>query len=180
MKKFLFMLMLTASTATVASAQVTMYKSSNGYTVGTAVFDTITAGSTGYFITPATALNAATTGKYRISVNYTAYGGAWTGKIIIQGRVGTSSTDSAWVNINNVRGTDGINCDTLQVTASAPARGWVFNCTPGVAHIEATGATTTAQNSYWVAAGRFTQIRVVIIGTTNPVRIHDCKVLTAL
>jgi len=179
MKKFLFMLMLTALTAIGANAQVTMYKSTDGYAVGTAVFDTVVGAQTKYLITPATALNAATTGKYRIAVNYIAYAGAWTGKIIIEGRIGTATADSNWVPINNVRGTDGRNCDTLQVTASSPAYGWVFNCTPGVAHVESTGATTTAQNVYWVAAGRFTQLRVKVVGATNNARI-TAKVLTAL
>jgi len=179
MKKFLFMLMLTAITAIGANAQITMYKSTDGYAVGTAVFDTVTAGTTKYLITPVSSLNAATSGKYRIAVNYIAYGGVWTGKIIIEGRVGTATADSNWVPINNVRGTDGRNCDTLQVTSSVPAYGWVFNCSPGTAHVESTGLTTTAQNVYWVAAGRFSQIRVKVVGTTNSARVTG-KVLPQL
>jgi hypothetical protein len=186
MKKFRLLLMLTVLTAMTsmsANAQITMYKSTDGYTVGTATFDTSTAASTKYFLTPLNSLNAATSGKYRIAVSYHVFNGAWTGKIIIQGRV-VGSADSSWTNLNQVVGTTGINCDTLQVTASSTSSGWIFNAYPGmVTNLTANGlgngATTTNVIQY-SAAGRVTQIRVKIVGTTNSARIDNVRVLTAL
>lgn len=186
MKKYFLMLMLAATTAmfsTDATAQIRMYNtvSDLGYLQGTQIRDTVAAAGTGYFITPANSINSGTNGKYRVSVSYTPYNGAWTGKIIVQGRISgaASTTDSAWVNLNSVRGTDGVNCDTLQVTAASTGAGWMFNAMPGTAHVEATGASTAIQNVYWSGAGRVTQIRVKIIGTTNSVIIHDVYTLVA-
>ena len=182
MKKILLMLMLTVfSTALLtleSQAQVTMYRSA-GYTVttGNYNFDTCLASATKYFITPVGALNGYTNGKYRINVSYHPYSGAWTGKIIIQGRC-VGSADSSWQNCNQVTGTDGRNCDSLQITTTSTGGGWTFNSAPGIIHIEKTGSTGGTQNGYGVSsAGRWTQIRVIIIGTTNPVRIDNVTVV---
>jgi len=185
MKKYVIMLMLTAITAMFyngATAQVTMVNtvSDLGFTPSSQTRDTVVASGTGYFITPANSINSATSGKFRVSVGYTPYNGAWTGKIIIQGRLSQgNTTDSSWVNLNNVRGTDGVNCDTLQVTSASTGGGWIFNAMPGTAHVEATGLTTAIQNVYWSGAGRVVQIRVKIVGTTNSVIVHDVKCLVA-
>ena len=90
--------MLAATTAIFsidATAQVRMYNtvSDLGYLQGTQIRDTVAASGTGYFITPANSINSAVTGKYRVAVSYSPYNGAWTGKIIIQGRIsGAAST----------------------------------------------------------------------------------------
>ena len=175
MKKIMFMLMLTVLTAIGANAQITMV-TDNGNLAGQ---DTLTNAETIYWTTPTNSLNSATSGKYRISLNIANVSGTSTFKVIVQGTIDGTN----YFNMYNIPGTNGVNCDTLQVTAAAPAT-FTFNIVPGIPH---TVAATTAYGSFTIgqslygSAGRVVRLRLKVVGTgTQSTKINNVKGLVQI
>ncbi|HPI53338.1 MAG TPA: hypothetical protein PLU10_01530 [Chitinophagaceae bacterium] len=138
---FFFAVMLTLATATnTSTAQITLISSIDGTKT-----DTLSDAGTLYFTTPINALLSEKTGDYRLQFSQTNISGTSTYKVILQGSIdGTNFT-----NLHQVAGTNGVNCDTLQVTAGAPAT-WIFNAN---------------KNSGTTNKGRCKVIRAKFIGT---------------
>ena len=167
--------MLTVITAIGANAQITMV-TSNGNTAGQ---DTLDNAETLYWTTPVNALNSATSGKYRVSLNITNISGTSTFKVIVQGTIDGTN----YFNMYGVPGTNGVNCDTLQVTSASPAV-WCFNIIPGVPH---SVAATTAYGSFTIGqslyggTGRVIRLRIKVIGTgTQSTKINGVKCLVQI
>lgn len=185
MKKILLLLacVLTFAYSEAQTAgAITLYKatvSSSGYTASTTTSDTVPAAATRYWITEPNAMKQLKTGRYKIAVNCSPYEGTYSLTLVIQGRCSTSSTDSAWVNINQVRGTDGRNTDTLTATSASTATNHVFNVGNNYVRTDqiAGAITTTLNNQMWTVGGHFAQIRVVVLPTTKGVRVHDVRLL---
>lgn len=132
-----------------------------------ALFDTLSDASTVYFTTVARALNANKTGAYSVTFKATNISGTSTFKVILQGTLDGTN----WTNIHQVAGTDGIHCDTLQVTSLSPAN-WIFRIMPGSAH------SVTSSTYLYTNAGKFARIRLKIVGTgTQKTRITDVYVV---
>lgn len=172
MKKLILIVMLALTTALTGTAQIVMV--SDNYNA--AGQDTLTNAETIYFTTPVNSLNAATSGKYRITLNIANISGTSTFKVITQGTIDGTN----WFNMYGVPGTNGVNCDTLQVTAAAPAT-WCFNIIPGVPHTVAAstayGAFTIGQPLYG-ANGRVARIRLKVVGTgTQSTKINYVRCL---
>lgn len=122
------MVMLTLLTAVLffacnhtAKAQVILKSDSYGFTT-----DTIGSGETISFTTPANTINAGVEGKYRLHFDMTNISGTSTFKVIVHSR---AHTTGGWGLHYKNAGTDGIQCDTLQVTAGVPAS-WDFDLRP--------------------------------------------------
>ena len=169
------MLMLTVLTAVGANAQITMV-TDNGNAAGQ---DTLANAETIYWTTPVNALNSATSGKYRVQFNCTNLTGTSTFKVIAQGTIDGTN----WFNMYGTPGTNGINCDTLQVTTGSPAT-WVFNMIPGIPHNVAAstayGVFTAGQPIYG-ALGRVVRLRLKVVGTgTQSTKINNVKCLVQL
>jgi hypothetical protein len=175
MKRLIFMLMLTAITAIGANAQITMV-TSNGNTAGQ---DTLDNAETLYWTTPVNTITPSTGGKYRISINIANISGTSTFKVITQGTIDGTN----WFNMYNIPGTNGVNCDTLQVTAAAPAV-WVFNVVPGAVHNVAAATAYgvfTAGQPLTGTQGRVVRIRLKVVGAgTQSTKINNVKCLIQL
>ena len=138
MKKLFFLMMLTFITA-MSYGQISLISSIDGTRT-----DTLSDAGTLYFTTPISSLLSEKTGSYRVQYTSTNVSGTSTFKVILQGSIdGVNFT-----NMHQVSGTTGVNCDTLQVTALAPAN-WIFR---------AYGNGTTN-------AGRVKVVRLAFIGT---------------
>jgi hypothetical protein len=151
MKKFIYLLSIMAlcfvGCQEKANSQVRLMGSHT-------TFDTVTNAGTTYLTTQANAINVGKAGKYRVSLKTTNISGTSTFKAILQG----SLDGTNWVNYFGTAGTNGIQCDTLQVTAAAPAYFiWSLNPTPTVL-------------SNW---GRVLYLRVACVGTgTQSTRVE--------
>ena len=111
MKKILFLMMLTLSTAIASQAQITFISSIDGTTT-----DTLTNAGSLNFTSPVNALNNRG-GNYTIQFTSLNLSGTSTFKAILQGTIDGTN----WANVHGVAGTNGIECDTLQVTGGVPA-----------------------------------------------------------
>ena len=131
-------MMLTFITATTFG-QISLISSIDGTRT-----DTLSNAETLYFTSPISSLLSEKTGSYRVQYASTNVSGTSTFKVILQGSIdGVNFT-----NMHQVAGTTGVNCDTLQVTALAPAN-WIFR---------SYGNGTTN-------AGRVKVVRLAFVGT---------------
>lgn len=161
MKKLLFLVMLTLTTAVTATSQIVMV--SDNY--NTAGQDTLTNAETIYFTTPVNQLNAATSGKYTVTLTETYISGTTTARnYVIEGTIDGTN----WFKMHGTRGTDGAACDTIASTSfSSGSRTWKWTLVPGMTKYLSSTAysvpTTEASNT-----GRVARIRVRAVGVTNP------------
>ena len=154
MKKFLFFLLLTASfVACQRKAEAQSLIPLTGSNTS-ANFDTLTNAGTVYFTTATNALSANRTSGYAVQFKLTNLSGTSTFKVILQG----SLDGTNWTNIHQVAGTDGINCDTLQVTSGSPAT-WIFRVQPGSTH------SVTSSTFWHTNAGKVRRLRLAFVGT---------------
>ena len=117
-------------------------------------FDTVTNAGTTYLTTQLSAIKSNTTGKYRVALKVANISGTSTFKAILQG----SLDGTNWVNYYGTAGTNGIQCDTLQVTSAAPAY-FIWSLTP-----------TPTVLSNW---GRVLYLRIACVGTgTQSTRVE--------
>lgn len=123
-----------------------------------ATFDTLKNANTVYFTSAANALSANRSGKYAIQFSAANVSGTSTYKVILQGTLDGTN----WTNIHQVAGTNGIHCDTLQVTAGVPSS-WIFRAHTGSVN------TPTSSTMLLTNAGRFRRIRVAFVGTGTQV-----------
>lgn len=129
-----------------------------------ATTDTITNAGTTYLTSPS--LASFTTGKFSVSLLTANVSGTSTFKAILQGsNDGTNYTD-----IHQVAGTNGILCDTLQVTAAAPAY-WCYSIYPGSKH------SVTDSTYLFTNVGRYLYIRLKCVGTGTQSTIISGKIL---
>ena len=151
------MLMLTAITAVSfgQSKAITM-------TGSDASTDTITNAGTTYLTSPI--LSAYTSGKFSVSLTVSNVSGTSTFKAILQG----SNDGTNWADIHGIAGTDGIHCDTLQVTSTSPAY-WTWSVFPGSVRSAST-STFLYGNS-----GRYLYVRLKCVGTGTQVTIISAK-----
>jgi len=116
-------------------------------------FDTVTNAGTTYLTSPA--LNAYETGKFALTLYTTNISGTSTYKAIVQG---SNNGGASWEDVYQVAGTDGIQCDTLQVTAAAPAvHSW--NLQPQAVR------SVSSSTFLYTGCTRFLQLRVACVGT---------------
>jgi len=174
MKKVVFLIAMALAAFTfapqTASAQITMLGSVDGVSS-----DTLVNANTIYFTTPAAALNNYNTGKYRVSFHCANVSGTSTFKVILQGTIDGTN----WVNMTGLGGTDGINCDTLQVTSASPAD-FIFNCVPGVGktYTSALYSVYTSGATFQGRQGRVIRLRLAFVGTgTQSTYISGVKCL---
>lgn len=156
MKKFLFAIMAVMCLAACnekANAQSPIYlRGSDANT------DTVTNAGTTYLTTAAGVLSKITSGKYRVSLKVTNVSGTSTFKAILQG----SLDGSNWVNYFGTAGTNGIQCDTLQVTSAAPGY-FIWSLTP-----------TPTVLSNW---GRVLYLRLACVGTGTQSTIVESRLI---
>lgn len=137
MKKVFLIVMLALTTALASTAQIIFISSVDGTTT-----DTLTNAGTVNFTSPANAL-VGMGNEYTIQFTNATISGTTTFKAILQGTIdGTNYT-----NLHGKAGTNGIMCDTLQVTANAPAS-FIFNAHP---------------NAY-SNAGKVKRVRIKVVG----------------
>jgi len=129
-----------------------------------ATTDTITNAGTTYLTS--NALGGYTTGKFTVTLKTANVSGTSTFKAILQGSVdGTNYTD-----VHHVAGTNGILCDTLQVTAAAPAY-WAWSVYPGSKH------SVTDSTYLFTNVGRYLYYRLKCVGTGTQVTIISGQIL---
>lgn len=138
MKKILFIVMLALSTAITTQAQISFVSSIDGTAT-----DTLSDAGTLYFTSPVNAL-ANQSSNYTIQFTNANVSGTSTFKAILQGTIDGTN----YFNLHGVAGTNGIQCDTLQVTSASPAT-FMYN-----AHLN------DATN-----AGKVKRLRLKIVGT---------------
>ena len=158
MKKILFLSIIMALVATTQAQTLIPLLGSNT----SARYDTLTNAGTVYFTTPTNALNANKTGTYSIQWKARNVSGTSTFKVVVLGTINGSD----YVPVHGVAGTDGIHCDTLQVTALSPASS-IFRIQSGSRH-SVTTSTYTFTN-----AGKFRGLRLLFIGTGTQVTPID-------
>ena len=130
--------MLALTTAIASTAQITLISSIDGTTT-----DTLVDAGTLYFTTPVNALANSKSNVYRIQFTNANISGTSTFKAIYQGTIDGTN----WVNMHSVAGTNGVACDTLQVTAASPGS-FIFASMPS--------STTNA--------GKAKRIRIKFVG----------------
>jgi hypothetical protein len=153
-KLFFFIITVLCFTACneKATAQAKLYGSHT-------YFDTVTNAGTTYLTTQKGAINVGKSGRYRVALKTTNISGTSTYKAVLQG----SLDGTNWVNFYGTAGTNGIQCDTLQVTSAAPAYFiWSLNPTPTVL-------------SNW---GRVLYLRVACVGTGTQSTRVEAEVIT--
>jgi hypothetical protein len=116
-------------------------------------FDTVTNAGTTYLTSPS--LAAYENGKFAVALYTTNISGTSTFKAIVQG---SNNGGTTWENVFHVPGTDGINCDTLQVTAADPA-GHSWNLQPMAVK------SVSSSTFLYTACTRFLQLRIACVGT---------------
>jgi hypothetical protein len=115
--------------------------------------DTVTNAGTTYLTSPS--LAAYESGKFAITLYTTNISGTSTYKAIVQG---SNNGGTSWEDVFQVAGTDGINCDTLQVTSAAPAvHSW--NLQPMAVR------SVSSSTFLYTGCTRFLQLRVACVGT---------------
>ena len=150
--KRVILIMLLALGSFITHAQTISLTGSHAST------DTITNSGTVYL----TAAKSSLVGKpssFSIQIPFSNVSGTSTFKVILEGTIDGTN----WQNIHGVPGTNGVNCDTLQVTAGAPAN-WIFNVSKGSAHTE--GSVI-----HWTGVGNYTAVRAKCVGTGSQVTI---------
>lgn len=148
MKKILFAALVLLSTSFMAQAQQVQNITFTGSDAAT---DTIL--NTGTVYLTSMDLTGKAFDAYDIQLYVVSDSGTSTFKAIIQETI----NGTAWTNVHGVAGTDGINCDTLQVTAGAPA-GHIFRIRPGSVH------SITDSTFRYTNAGPGNKVRIVCIG----------------
>lgn len=126
--------------------------------------DTITNAGTVYLTSPS--LAAYSSGKFAVSLLTANVSGTSTFKAILQG----SQDGTNWVNVHGIAGTDGINCDTLQVTSAAPAY-HTFAVIPGSVK------SVTSSTFLYTNASRYLYLRVACVGTGTQSTIVSAKLV---
>lgn len=158
MKKILFFLAVAMATITTQAQSIIPFYGSNT----AAQYDTLTNANTVYFTCAANALSANRSSNYAIQFKATNLSGTSTFKVILQGTIDGTN----WTNVHQIAGTDGIHCDTLQVTSLSPAT-WIFRINPLV------NKTPTSSTYLSTNAGKFRRLRVAFVGTgTQSTRIY--------
>jgi len=150
--KRLILIMLFAFGSLITQAQIIPLTGSDAST------DTITNAGTVYLTTAKSAL-VGKPSSFSIQIPFTNVSGTSTFKVILQGTIDGMN----WQNIHGVPGTNGVNCDTLQVTSASPAN-WIFNVSKGSAHTE-------GSEVHWTGVGNYTAVRAKLIGTGSQVTI---------
>ena len=150
--KRLILIMLFAFGSLITQAQVIPLTGSHAST------DTITNAGTVYLTTAKSAL-VGKPSSFSLQIPFTNVSGTSTFKVIIQGTVDGTN----WQNAHGVPGTNGVNCDTLQVTALSPDN-WIFNVSKGSVHTDGT-------TLYYTGVGNYTAVRAKFIGTGSQVTI---------
>lgn len=164
MKKIL-LVTLTLIAGLTASAQTVLISDGNGKSI-----DTLTNAGTESFTTPANSINAGVEGKYRLHFDCANISGTSTFKVVIHSR-SYAGTGAGYSLHHKNSGTNGVNCDTLQVTAASPAS-FDFNLAPGVVSQAGTGYTISN-------AGRAVGFKVYFIGTgTQSTQIKNVAIIT--
>lgn len=163
MKKYIFIILAILSVFS-CNHKVNAQGKAITMTGSDAATDTITNAGTVYLTSPI--LDKYTTGKFAISFKSTNVSGTSTFKAILQG----SNDGTNWSGIHSVAGTDGINCDTLQVTAAAPSY-HTFSIMPGSVH------SASSSTFLYTGATRFLYIRVACIGTGTQSTIVSAKIV---
>lgn len=177
MRKFL-LVMLTLVTAVLFScnpvnAQTRLIADGNSaYTGENKYTDTLTDAGTITFTTSASVLNAGVEGKYRLHFDGANISGTSTYKVVIHSRA-YSGTGAGYSLHHKNAGTDGVNCDTLQVTAGVPAS-FDFNLVPDVVSNGSGAGSMLVSN-----AGRVVGIKVSFIGAgTQSTQIKNVAIIT--
>lgn len=120
MKKLFFILSMAlfaiACNTKKAEAQISLISSIDGTKT-----DTLSDTGTLYFTTPSNALVSEKASSYSLQYYSANISGTSTFKIIVQRTI----DGRHWTNMHQVAGTNGVNCDTLQVTSNSPST-WVF------------------------------------------------------
>lgn len=134
-----------------------------------AYIDTITnAGTESFSITDFKTLLPGVEGKYRLHFDATNISGTSTFKVVVHSKSNSSASAGYSLHHKNA-GTDGVNCDTLQVTSGSPAA-FDFNLAPGVVSHATENNTSNA--------GRILGLKVYFIGTgTQSTQIKNVSLL---
>jgi len=149
MKKVLFLVMLTLTTAIASKAQITFISSIDGTPT-----DTLVNAGTLNFTSPVNALSKLG-GNYTIQFTSANISGTSTFRAILQGTIDGTN----WANLHGVAGTNGIECDTLQVTGGVPAS-FFFR----------------AQGNETTNAGKVKRLRIRVVGSgTQVTRIGNVE-----
>ena len=156
----MFMLITLMAFSVSVSAQSKAITMNGSHTT----FDTVTNAGTTYLTSPS--LAAYTTGNFAVSLLSANVSGTSTYKAILQG----SQDGTNWVNVHGIAGTNGINCDTLQVTSAAPAY-FTFNIRPGSVK------SVTDSTFLYTGATRYLYLRVACVGTGTQVTTVAAKVV---
>ena len=144
MKKLFFLVMLTFSTAIASQAQITFISSIDGTAI-----DTLINAGTLSFTSPINALTNKSS-NYTIQFKGANVSGTSTYKVVLRGTI--DGTNYVPLHGVGVAGTNGIQCDTLQVTSGTPAS-FIFNAHPN----ESTNA------------GKVKRLQLLFIGTGTQV-----------
>lgn len=174
MKKILFVLMLTALTATSftdtfgQANPVLMYRNTDTTSSGVSTTATITTGTTDTlydantlysFYTKVGAMQSNTYSNYMMTFDVTKISGTGTARVYLQ----ASNDGKTWRNINTgMIGTDGVNSDTLAIAAAGmTATAYSYSSTNGQPVYRP--ATNTAV--FYVNSQRWLYFRVKIVGS---------------
>lgn len=111
----LFTALLMFACNTKTQAQSVLISDGNSKSI-----DTLTNAGTESFTTAANAISAGVEGKYRLHFDCANISGTSTFKVVIHSRA-YAGTGAGYSLHHKNSGTDGVNCDTLQVTAGVPA-----------------------------------------------------------
>ncbi len=137
--------------AKAQTGNVILYSSDNNAT------DTLTDANT-INLTSGSLAKYSSNGEFTIDLVTTNISGTSTFKVLLQ----TSMDGTNWSNHYGVAGTDGINCDTLQVTSASPAY-FKFNLSKGVIRYSSTGVALNTNSPYV----RYVRLRLVGTGTQS-------------
>lgn len=140
------LLMLSSTLATFGQGKAITLNGSDATT------DTITNAGTTYLTSGI--LSGYTSGKVAVSLKTANVSGTSTFKAILQGSIDGTN----YVDVHQVAGTNGILCDTLQVTAAAPAY-WIWQVYAGSVH------SVTDSTYLFTNAGRYLYYRLKCVGT---------------
>ena len=140
--------------------------------IGTQTTDTLYNTSTIYTFYTKVALNNTASSKYLVTFNVTKTSGTGTAAVFLQG----STDGKVWRNLNSgVRGTDGINSDSLTVAAASVAPGVNYYYYSFDNH--AVMRPTISSTPYYVNSGRCFYLRLKIIGVGTQQTIYSAAKL---
>lgn len=159
MKKYILAALVVLGTTISTQAQNKVIN----MTGSDATTDTITNAGTTYLTSP---ILTAYRGGFTITLKTTNVSGTSTFKAILQG----SNNGSEWTNVYQVPGTDGVNCDTLQVTSAAPAY-WGWRVVSG-------SVKSATSSTFWhTNATRYAYYRIACVGTGTQSTIVAAQIL---